>query len=166
MLEALGIKYSPRDRRLFTNLHKTCLKGYLLYKGNSKPKFYVGYAPYIKETYENIKHTLQCIKQNEHQWQLCDDLKVVFVMALQRGHTKYCCFLCDNNSCRRGSFYIMINWPLHQSLEAEIKNVQYSSFTDQINFATSNTGKTGVYEDCKTLEYKTCKTKIFLTERS
>ena len=71
LMESLGIKYEHTQWRLFIDSSKTSLKGVLLHNGNSEPSVPVGYAPHMKETYENIKHMLQCIKYDEHQWQLC-----------------------------------------------------------------------------------------------
>ena len=88
------------------------------------PSIRVGYAVHIKETYDNIKVLLKCINYNQHQWQLCGDLKVVaLVMGLQRGYMKYCCFLCEWNSREKDSHYIKKDWPLRQSLTAGEKNV-------------------------------------------
>lgn len=93
VMEAFGIEYEPKHWRLFISSSKTSLKGVLLHNGNNKPSVLVGYAPHMKETYENIKHMLQSIKYGEHQWEICGDLKVVgLVMGLQGGYTKYCCF--------------------------------------------------------------------------
>ncbi|XP_014779612.1 uncharacterized protein LOC106875835 [Octopus bimaculoides] len=74
---------------------------------------------------------LQCIRYDEHQWQLCGDLKVVaFVMGLQGGYTKYCCFLCEWDNRTRGSHYTRRDWPLRQSLEPGMKNVQHPPLTE------------------------------------
>ena len=86
----------------------------------------VGYAVHIKETYDNIKVLLKCINYNQHQRQLCGDLKVItLVMDLQLGYTKYSCFLCEWNSREKDSHYIKNDSPIRQSLTPEEKNVKH-----------------------------------------
>ena len=69
---------------------------------------------------------LKCINYNQHQWQLCGDLKVVvLVMGLRLGYTKYCCFLCEWNNREKDSHYIKKDWPLCQSLTPGVKNVKH-----------------------------------------
>lgn len=79
VMESLGIECKPRHWTLFIDSLKTSLKDVVLHNGNNEPSLPVGYAPHMKETYENIEHMLQCIKYDEHQWQLCGDLKVIAI---------------------------------------------------------------------------------------
>ena len=117
LMAALTITYDSSKWRLFIDSSKTSLKAILLHNGNTMPSIPVGYAVHIKETYDNIKVLLKCINYNQHQWQLCGDLKVVaLVMGLQLGYTKYCCFLCEWNSREKDSYYIKKDWPLCQSM--------------------------------------------------
>ena len=126
LLKALNISYDPAEWRLFIDSSKTSLKTVLLHNGNTMPSVPVGYAIHMKETYDNIKQLLTCINYDQHQWQLCGDLKVVaLVMGLQLGYTKYCCFLCEWNSRAKDSHYIKKDGPVCQSLTSGKKNVQH-----------------------------------------
>ena len=112
---ALNICHNPTEWRLFSDSSKSSLKAVS-----------VGYAVHMKETYHNIKQLLKCINYDQHQWQLCGDLKVVaLVMGLQLGYTKYGCFLCEWNSRAKDLHYIKKDWPLRQSLTPGEKNVQH-----------------------------------------
>ena len=107
LMKALNNSYDPAEWRLFIDSSKTSFKAVLLHSGNTMPSVPVGYAVHMKETYDNIKQLLTCINYDQHQWQLCGNLKVVaLVMGLQLGYTKYCCFLCEWNSRAKDSHYI------------------------------------------------------------
>lgn len=124
LMGAINIVYDPCDWRLFIDSSKTSLKAVLLHNGNALPSIPVGYAVHMKETYDNMKQLLRCIKYDQHHWQLCGDLKVIaLLMGLQGGYTKYCCFLCEWDSRARGSHYVKRDWPLRLSLEPGKKNV-------------------------------------------
>ena len=112
LMPALKITYDSSEWRLFIDSPKTSVKTVLLHNGNTMPSIPVGYAVHIKETYDNIRVLLKYINYNQHQWQLCGDLKVVaLVVGLQLGYTKYCCFLCEWNSREKDSHYIKKDWP-------------------------------------------------------
>ena len=97
-----------------------------MYYNTILPSIPVGHAVHMKETYDNMKQLLRCIEYDQHQWQLCGDLKVVaLLLGLQSGYTKYCCFLCEWDSRARSFHYIKRDWPLRLSMEPGIKNVQY-----------------------------------------
>ncbi|GBL75908.1 hypothetical protein AVEN_234247-1 [Araneus ventricosus] len=56
----------------------------------------------MKETYETLKHMFSSIEYSKHSWHICADLKVIaFLVGLQAGYTKFCCFLCQWNSRER-----------------------------------------------------------------
>ncbi|XP_065449041.1 uncharacterized protein LOC103306399 isoform X1 [Chrysemys picta bellii] len=126
VMAALNIVPDPDEWRLFIDSSKTSLKAVLLHNGNVLPSIPVGHAVHMKETYDNMKQLLRCINYDQHQWQLCGDLKVVaLLLGLQTGYTKYCCFLCEWDSRARDSHYIKKDWPLRQSLESGRKSVQH-----------------------------------------
>ena len=126
VMAALNIVHDPDEWRLFIDSSKTSLKAVLLHNGNVLPSIPVGHAVHMKETYDNMKQLLRCINYDQHQWQLCGDLKVVaLLLGLQTGYTKYCCFLCEWDSRARDSHYIKKDWPLRQSLEPGRKSVQH-----------------------------------------
>ena len=126
------VAYHPNEWRLFIDSSKTSLKAVLLlHIGNVLPSIPVGHAVHMKETYDNMKQLLRCIEYDQHQWQLCGDLKVVaLLLGLQSGYTKYCCFLCEWDSRARSFHYIKRDWPLRLSMEPGIKNVQYHPFVE------------------------------------
>ena len=93
------IEYNAKDWRLFIDSSKASLKAVLLHIGNALPSVPIGHAVHMKETYENMKTLLTCVKYDQHEWLLCGDLKVVaLVLGLQGGYTKYSCFLCKWDS--------------------------------------------------------------------
>ncbi|XP_065444006.1 uncharacterized protein LOC101953070 isoform X3 [Chrysemys picta bellii] len=122
VMAALNIVHDPDEWRLFIDSSKTSLKAVLLHNGNVLPSVPVGHAVHMKETYDNMKQLLRCMNYDQHQWQLCGDLKVVaLLLGLQTGYTKSCCFLCEWDSRARDSHYIKKDW----SLERGRKSVQH-----------------------------------------
>ena len=65
----------------------------------------------VKESYDTMKRMLQYIKYEQHQWQICGDLKVIAILlGMQLGYTKHCCFLCVWDSRARQSHYVVKHW--------------------------------------------------------
>lgn len=59
-----------------------------------------------------MKLILDSINYNEHKWRICCDLKVVSILTgLQKGYTKYCCFLCLWDSRSKENQYSRVAWP-------------------------------------------------------
>ena len=107
LMATLRITHDPDEWRLFIDLSKTSLKAVLLHNGNVLPSTPVGHVVHMKETHDNMKQLLMCIKYEQHQWQFCGDLKVAaLLLSLQAGYTKYCCFLCEWDSKARESHYV------------------------------------------------------------
>ena len=53
---------------------------------------------------------LEAVKYSEYQWNLCGDLKVIGLMGMQAGFTKYCCFLCLWDSRAVSQHYKQKDW--------------------------------------------------------
>lgn len=131
LLAALNINHKPKEWRLFIDSSTLSLKAVLLHIGNILPSIPIGYAVHMKESYDNMKYLLTCIKYDEHQWQICGDLKVVaLLLGLQLGYTKFCCFLCEWDSRAKALHYKRQDWPVRQSLEPGQKNVQHVPLVD------------------------------------
>ena len=55
----------------------------------------IGHSMKLKEEYEPIKEVLECITYNQHNWKICVNLKMVYLLLEQQsGYTKHPCFLC------------------------------------------------------------------------
>ena len=67
LMAALRITYDPNGWRLFIDSSKTSLKAVLLHNGNVLLSIPVGHAVHMKETYDNMKQLLRCIKYEQHQ---------------------------------------------------------------------------------------------------
>ena len=127
LMAALMIAHDPDEWRVFIDTSKTSLKAISLHNGNFLPSIPVGHAFHMKETYGNMKQLLRCIKYDQHQWQLCGDLKVVaLLLGLQGGYTKNYCFLCEWDSRDRESNYVTKVLPQRKSLEPgkKMSNIQ------------------------------------------
>lgn len=93
LMSSLGVEYSIEARRLFIDCSKTCLKAVLLHNGNIYESVLVGHSAHLKEMYETM--SLEKILYCDYNWNIYDDLKVIiFLIGIQTGHTKYCCFIC------------------------------------------------------------------------
>ena len=111
-MAALRITHDSDEWRQFIDSFKTSLKAVLFHNGNVLPSIPVRPAVYMKKTYDNMKQLLRCIKYEQHQWQLCVDLKVAaLLLGLHGGYIKYCYFLCEWDSRARGSYYVTKVWP-------------------------------------------------------
>lgn len=127
LMASLRMEHNPQDWRLFIDSSKLSLKAVLLHNGNALPSIPVGHAVHMKESYENVKLLLKKINYEDHQWQICGDLKVIaIILGMQLGYTKYCCFLCEWDSRDRTSHYIRKNWPKRKMMEPGKKNIQYT----------------------------------------
>ena len=74
------------------------------------------HSVHMKE-YENVKTLLGMIKYTSHNWELCEDFKMLaFLLGQQGGYTKYSCFLCLWNSRAGEQHYSRKLWPLRIEL--------------------------------------------------
>ena len=106
------MNYEPDQWRLFIDGSLYSIKAVLLHNGNVFPSVSVAHSVALKETYENLTYILECIKYNEHKWQIYADLKVVAILSgMQGGYTKYMCFLCKWDSRARAEHYTRSQWP-------------------------------------------------------
>ena len=127
LMDKLKVQYANEEWRLFIDSSKTSLKALLLHNGNTLPSVPIAHAAELKETYESMELVLVKIKYEEHQWQICGDLKVVaLILRLQLGSkfkftTKS--VLCEWDSRARTDHYVKREWSKRQSLEPGVKNV-------------------------------------------
>ena len=88
-------QYQPEDWRLFIDSSKRSLQCILLPNGNQFSSVPLGHSTTLKEKYEAGKYVLKKISYDQHEWDICVDLKMVnFLLGQQSGFTKYPCFLC------------------------------------------------------------------------
>lgn len=98
----------------------------MLHIGNQKPSIPIAHAVNTKETYETMKKLLKCIKYDEHNLKICSDLKVVWILTgLQKGYTKFCCFLCLWDSRARADHYVKQHWPERIESVVGENNIDY-----------------------------------------
>ena len=104
--------YDPNDWRLFIDSSKKSIKAVLLDIGNILPSVTIAYSTTMKETFQNLQFMLEEIRNSEHNWLICADLKVIAILTgFQLGYTKYCCFLCLWDSRARSEHYVRKQWP-------------------------------------------------------
>jgi len=98
-MEELQLHHAPEQWRLFVDSSEVSLKTVLLGNGHKNPSITLAHAVHMKVTYANIQGLLKKKNCEDHQWNICADLKVVAMLTgLQGGCTKYCCFLCEWDS--------------------------------------------------------------------
>ena len=110
LFTSLGLPHNPSDWRLFIDSSKQSLKGVLLHNGNKYPSIPIAHSVHLKESYDNMELLLEAVKYSEYQWSLCGDLKVIGLMGMQVGFTKYCCFLCLWDSQAVSQHYKQKDW--------------------------------------------------------
>ena len=124
LMDAMHLRQSPEQWRLFIDASKQVLKAVLLHNGNKLPSIPVTYAPSTKETYTTMNNILVEVDYKKYQWEVCGDFKEITVLlGLQASYTKYSCFLCEWDSRTRGTDYSRKHWPHRQSLTPGMKNV-------------------------------------------
>ncbi|KAK2578077.1 hypothetical protein KPH14_001025 [Odynerus spinipes] len=130
----LGFLHKPKDWRLFIDSSKKSLKAVLLHNGNEYPSVPVAYGSKLKESYELFEVMLNKINYYRYKWNVCSDLKVIgLLMGLQRGYTKYCCFLCEWDSRARSSHYKIKDWPARTNFIPGEKNIKFKNLIDKEN---------------------------------
>jgi hypothetical protein len=79
-----------------------------------------------------MKEILSYLNHKTYHWHICGDMKVFsFLMGLQKGYEKFCCFPCGWDSCHaRSVHYSKKNWPQHKSYTPGAKNVAYQPLVD------------------------------------
>lgn len=89
-MQELKLEHTCGQRTLLGDPSKVSMKTVLLRNGNKFPQ---AHAFNVKETYEILQVELQKIRNEEHRWNICADLKVIEMLTgLQSGYTKFCCF--------------------------------------------------------------------------
>jgi hypothetical protein len=125
LMQILNINHNPLDWPMFIDSSKLSLKAVLLHNGNKLPSIAGSHSVHNKESYEKMKVLMEAINYDKFKWQICGDLKVIaLLLGLQRGFTKYCCFICEWDSRARSLHYARKDWPARKSLEPGIKNVE------------------------------------------
>jgi hypothetical protein len=67
----------------------TPLKAVLLHNRNVPASIQLAHSTKLSESYETLKFVLEKIKYQEHEWQICGDLKVIgLLLGQQSGNTK------------------------------------------------------------------------------
>jgi hypothetical protein len=122
-LAAMSMRHVPEEWWLFMDASKVSLKAVLLHNGNELPSIRIAYSVHTKGTYETW--TIVTIHYQTYEWQVCGDLKVIIaiLLRLQKGYTKYCCFLCEWDNRARNTHYNKRSWPKRKSLTPGNKNV-------------------------------------------
>ncbi|GFO50462.1 hypothetical protein PoB_007696700 [Plakobranchus ocellatus] len=122
----LGMNHDPAEWRLFIDSSKRSLKAVLLHNGNKYSSVPVGHSVHLTENYENMKILLNAIKYSEYQWEICGDLKVVgILLRMQKGFTKYCCFLCLWDSRATKEHYVKTDWPVREHFLPGEKSISH-----------------------------------------
>ena len=70
------------------------LKCILLHNGNKLASIPIGHSVQMKETYKNMKTTLDTIICADHEWVISEDLKMLSMILGQQGGTQNTHALC------------------------------------------------------------------------
>jgi hypothetical protein len=132
-MSALFGDYDSNEWRLFIDDGVNGLKVVLLHISNVQPSIPVAHASNMKESHDSMKTLLMRIKYEEHNWVICDDLKVVaLLLGMQLGFTKYSWFICLWHSRACDQHYRTTVWPHRTSLEPGKNNVIIEPLVDRI----------------------------------
>lgn len=106
--------------------------------GSILPSIPVGYAVYMKELYDNIKH-------DEHQQQICGGLKVIALLGCTSNQaTPSFSVFCQAKALH----YKRQHWPFRQSLGPGQNNVGTTNANDRVqkDFVATTAYQTGLNE--------------------
>jgi hypothetical protein len=82
LLHQLGEReYDSSTWRLFIDSSKRSLKAVLFHNSNVLASIPFARSTKMPESYETLKLVLEKIKYHEHEWQICGDLKVIWIAA-------------------------------------------------------------------------------------
>ncbi|KDR22943.1 hypothetical protein L798_00777, partial [Zootermopsis nevadensis] len=124
VIAAMNMRHVPEEIELFIDASKVSLKAVLLCNGNMLPSIPIAYIVHKQETYVKMENILLCVHYLKYEWHICDDLKVIAILlGLQKGYTKYCCFLCEWGNRAKVMHYKKRSWPERKSLTPGMKNV-------------------------------------------
>ncbi|GFV38225.1 uncharacterized protein TNCV_4792111 [Trichonephila clavipes] len=125
LLQQMGSKkYQPSDWRLFIGSSERSLKCVLLNNGNKYGSIPIAHSVTLKEEYANIAKVMEKIKNQDHKWFICVDLKMVnFLLGQQGGYTKFLCFMCLWDSRDKHHHWSQKVWPVREELKVGTKNV-------------------------------------------
>ena len=84
LMDAMHMRHSPEQWRLFIDASKTSLKAVLLHNGNKLPSIPVAYAPSINTTYTTINNIVVKVDYKKYQWEFCCDFKVIALLLGQQ----------------------------------------------------------------------------------
>ena len=110
------IDYNSSEWRLFIDSSTRSLKAVLLHNGNIYAPLPLAHSVILDEDYKNCEFLLTKLQYDEHNWQLCGDLKILtIILGQQTGFTKYPCFLCEWDSRSRDEHYVKKVWPARKN---------------------------------------------------
>jgi hypothetical protein len=100
------VEYKVNVWRLFIEPSKKSLKAVLVHNDNSYASLPIGHSVHLKEGYENIELVLTKIGYTAHDWMICGDMKVLYMLLTQQDlYTKYPCFMCEWGSRARSQHW-------------------------------------------------------------
>ena len=89
LIGALGFSYQPREWRLFIDSSSRSLKAVLLHIGNKIASVPIGHSVQLTESYKNMKILINAIKYSNHNWLICGDLKVKYLLSFLVNTCRY-----------------------------------------------------------------------------
>ena len=109
IFQAIGNPCNTNDWRLLIDSSSRSLKAVLLHNTKQCPSNPSPHSIIMKENHQNVKALLDALNYAQYEWEVIGDFQMVaFLMGLQRGFTKFPCFLCLWDS-RNTSFNQSIN---------------------------------------------------------
>ena len=116
--------YKKDEWRLFIDTSKRSLKAVLLHNTNVYAPIPIGHSVILRETYESLQLLLERLHYEQHNWQICGDLKIITILlGQQTGYTKFPCFLCLWDSRADSRHYVTKDWTERKELRPGEHNV-------------------------------------------
>ena len=128
------MQYEATEWRLFLDSSVRSMKAVLLHIGNKVASVPVAHSVKLKECYLDMKHLLEVLHYDLHQWQLCGHLKIIAILlGLQGEYTKFPCFLCLWDSQADDQHYLQRDWPVRETFTPGVCNVKPDSLVNPRN---------------------------------
>ena len=81
LFDAMHMRHSPEQWRLFIDASKTSLKTVLLHNGIKLPSIPVAYAPSTREAHTTMNNILVEVHYKKYQWEFGGDFEVIAVLV-------------------------------------------------------------------------------------
>jgi len=110
----LGCTHNPKEWTLFVDSSKFSLKAVLLRNGNIHLSVSIAHCQHEGNLRE-YGFALESYSLLKMWMEICGDLRVIMLLGIQSGYTKFCCFVCAWKSRAKDKHYKINDWLMREN---------------------------------------------------